>query len=178
MTHCTAAVQKIVSSPLGDLRLLASPDGLSGVWFTHRQQHSPTPERLQDWPLVSAHPVLDAAKHQLDDYFRGRRISFDLPLDLQQGTAFQQSVWRALLGIPGGQTQSYGAIALHIGRPKAVRAVGAAIGRNPLGIVVPCHRVIGAGGSLTGYAGGLDRKQALLLLESSPPANQTPCLFN
>ena len=105
----------------------------------------------------------------------GRR-HFDLPLDLRQGTDFQRGVWQALLAIPAGATLSYGALADRIGNPQAVRAVGAAVGRNPLSIIVPCHRVVGATGKLTGYAGGLDRKQALLLLERSA-SPISPCLF-
>ena len=98
------------------------------------------------------------------------RQAFDLPLDLSGGTPFQQAVWRALLAIPSGATTSYGALARALGSPTAVRAVGAAVGRNPISIVVPCHRVLGAGGALTGYAGGLARKQALLRLEGAPPS--------
>ena len=106
--------------------------------------------------------MLQAAQAQLAAYFAGTRRSFDLPLDLERGTAFQQSVWRALLQIPYGATLSYGALGAVIGKPSAVRAVGAAVGRNPVSIIVPCHRVLGAHGALTGYAGGLERKTALL----------------
>jgi methylated-DNA-[protein]-cysteine S-methyltransferase len=165
MKHTIQRVQKIVPSPLGELRLVASPAGLAGIWFVLRQRHEPAPDELASWPAVGAHPLLDAAASQLNDYFLGHRQRFELLLDFEQGTPFQQSVWRALLEIPSGETTSYGALAARIGRPQAVRAVGAAVGRNPLGIVVPCHRVVGAGGSLTGYAGGLDRKQMLLQLE-------------
>jgi methylated-DNA-[protein]-cysteine S-methyltransferase len=108
--------------------------------------------------------VLAAARTQLAEYFDGRRSDFDLPL-APRGTPFQQAVWQALLAVPFGATSTYGAIAAAIRRPKAVRAVGAAVGANPIGIVVPCHRVVGADGSLTGYAGGLDRKARLLALE-------------
>ena len=111
--------------------------------------------------------MLRKADAQLDEYFAGTRTRFDLPLDLQGGTAFQQSVWQALLAIPRGGTTSYGALSQRIGQAAAVRAVGAAVGRNPLSIVVPCHRVLGADGSLTGYAGGLERKSALLQLEGA-----------
>jgi methylated-DNA-[protein]-cysteine S-methyltransferase len=109
--------------------------------------------------------VLLAAQAQLADYFAARLTVFDLPLGLVSGTAFQQAVWRALLEIAPGATVSYGELARRIGKPQAVRAVGAAVGRNPLSIVVPCHRVVGANGALTGYAGGLERKVALLALE-------------
>lgn len=150
-------------TPLGTLLLAATPQGLAGLWF-EGQKHHPDSSR---WPLEPDHPVLAEAMRQLDDYFAGRRTSFDLPLDLQGGTPFQQSVWRALLAIPCGQHTSYGVLSQRLGQPAAVRAVGAAVGRNPLCIVVPCHRVLGADGSLTGYAGGLERKTALLRLEGA-----------
>jgi methylated-DNA-[protein]-cysteine S-methyltransferase len=167
MTTADHRVQTLVNSPLGRLRLVASPEGLAGIWFVERQRHEPATERLNAWPTVASHPVLDAAAQQLDEYFQGRRARFDLPLDLGQGTAFQRAVWQALLTIPAGATTSYGALASALGNPRAMRAVGAAVGRNPLAIVVPCHRVVGGNGSLTGYAGGLDRKRALLQLEGA-----------
>jgi len=111
--------------------------------------------------------VLVEAIGQLRAYFAGERTSFELPLDLQGGTPFQQSVWSALLGIPRGGTTSYAALAREVGKPQAARAIGAAVGRNPVSIVVPCHRVLGTGGGLTGYAGGLERKTALLQLEGA-----------
>lgn len=117
------------------------------------------------WPLSSNHPVLQQAALQLQQYFAGQRTVFDIPLDLATGTAFQQSVWQSLLTIPCGSTTSYGAIGAAIKNPKAVRAVGGAVGRNPISIIVPCHRVIGSTGALTGYAGGMNRKVALLDLE-------------
>lgn len=150
------------SGPLGPMTLAAQGDALAGVWFDG-QQHQPA---SAPWTATTSHPVLQQAALQLQEYFAGDRTVFDLPLDLSGGTAFQQQVWRALLEIPFGTTVSYGAISQHIGKPSAVRAAGAAIGRNPLGIVVPCHRVMGAHGALTGYAGGLERKIALLQLES------------
>jgi methylated-DNA-[protein]-cysteine S-methyltransferase len=113
------------------------------------------------------HPMLKIAIAQLRDYFDGQRTSFDLPLDLQGGTPFQQSVWHALLAIPHGAKTTYATLSRDIGAPQAVRAVGAAVGRNPVSIVVPCHRVLGASGSLTGYAGGVERKSALLKLEGA-----------
>jgi methylated-DNA-[protein]-cysteine S-methyltransferase len=133
------------------------------VWFDGQHHH---PD-LTDCPVNDRHPVLVMAKQQLTDYFAGRRNQFDVSLDINGGTIFQQSVWQALLKIPQGQTTSYGDIGRQIGNPAAVRAVGAAVGRNPVSIIVPCHRVLGADGSLTGYAGGLDRKTALLKLERS-----------
>lgn len=174
MTLLDPRVQTIVPSPLGELRLVASAAGLAGLWFVQGQRHEPPADLRASWPTVASHPVLDAAARQLDAYFQGRRDGFDLPLDLSQGTPFQRAVWTALLAIPAGATTSYGALAAGLGRPRAVRAVGAAVGRNPLGIVVPCHRVLGAHGNLTGYAGGLDRKQALLQLECSAGPS-SPC---
>jgi len=150
-------------SPLGAMILAATDNGLAGAWF-RGQRHLPD---ASGWPVQAGHPVLRLAVTQFEDYFAGRRGGFDLPLDLQGGTVFQQSVWQALLAVPGGATTSYGALSQRIGKPAAVRAVGAAVGRNPLSIVVPCHRVLGSDGSLTGYAGGLERKGALLSLEGA-----------
>ena len=155
-----------VASPLGPLLLAASEQGLAGLWFDD-QQHHPEVQIVANWAIDPSHPLLRRATHQLSGYFSGEANPFDLPLDLSAGTAFQQAVWRALLTIPYGQTDSYGQIAQACGRASAVRAVGAAIGRNPVGIVVPCHRVLGADGQLTGYAGGLPRKRALLSLEQN-----------
>jgi methylated-DNA-[protein]-cysteine S-methyltransferase len=154
------------NTPLGPVLLLASPGGLAGLWF-HGQRHHPTTERMAQWTDAPDDPMLREAARQLDLYFGITSHTFDLPLDLSAGTDFQQTVWRALRDIPCGDTSSYLALAQRIGRPLAVRAVGTAIGRNPLSIVVPCHRVVGSDGSLTGYAGGLDRKRALLRLESA-----------
>jgi methylated-DNA-[protein]-cysteine S-methyltransferase len=160
-------VQTRFQSPLGAITLAATRDGLAGVWF-EGQRHLPdqlaTPS---GWPTDAAQPVLKKTARQLDEYFAGQRHVFDLPLDLSGGTAFQQAVWRALLTIATGSTTSYSSISKSIGNAAAVRAVGAAVGRNPVSIVVPCHRVLGADGSLTGYAGGLDRKTALLKLEGA-----------
>ena len=114
------------------------------------------------WRASSAHPLLRMAREQLQQYFAGERQSFDIALGLDSGTAFQNAVWRALCEIPVQQTWSYGQLARHLGRAQAQRAVGAAVGRNPVSIIVPCHRVLGAHGALTGYAGGLERKVALL----------------
>lgn len=150
-------------SPLGTMLLAASDRGLAGAWFIG-QRHGP--EGIP-WPEVSTHPVLEEAARQLRDYFAGTRNTFALPLDLAFGTPFQQSVWQALLAIPTGQTTSYAELGRRLGRPQAARAVGAAVGRNPVSIVVPCHRVLGTAGALTGYAGGLERKTALLKLEGA-----------
>jgi methylated-DNA-[protein]-cysteine S-methyltransferase len=144
--------------------LAATEQGLAGVWFVHGQEHMPD---SSEWTTDDAHPTLAAAAQQLREYFSGQRQSFDLPLQPAWGTPFQHDVWQALQRIPFGRTSTYGDIARDIGNPKAVRAVGAAIGQNPLTIVVPCHRVVGANGSLTGFAGGLDRKQYLLSHEAT-----------
>jgi methylated-DNA-[protein]-cysteine S-methyltransferase len=152
-------------SPWGDLLIAATDQGLCGVWFDG-QKHLPD---ISAWP-AGRNGFTDLAVQQLGEYFAGQRTQFDIALDLRAGTAFQQSVWRALLTIDCGQHTSYGAIAQRIHNPAAVRAVGAAVGRNPVGIIVPCHRVLGADGSLTGYAGGLERKTALLQLEGVLPA--------
>jgi methylated-DNA-[protein]-cysteine S-methyltransferase len=152
-----------VPSPLGDIIVAASGKGLLGIWF-HNQRHLPD---MQGWVEAPQHPLLRRARQQLDEYFAGQRHAFDLPLDPSRGTAFQQSVWQALRQIPAGHTTSYGAISQQLGKPAAVRAVGAAVGRNPWSIVVPCHRVLGSTGALTGYAGGLARKSSLLQLEGA-----------
>jgi methylated-DNA-[protein]-cysteine S-methyltransferase len=161
MKFSTSAVQTSYDSPLGLIILAASDNKLIGVWFDG-QRHQPDPSA---WPIAPAQTVLKQATAQLTEYFAGRRTIFELPLDLSSGSIFQQAVWRALQKIPYGATRSYGALSADIGRPTAVRAVGAAVGRNPFSIIVPCHRVLGSGGALTGYAGGLERKTALLQLE-------------
>lgn len=150
-------------SPLGRMLLAATDRGLAGVWF-EGQRHGPD---TTGWPQDARHPVLVEAVAQLRAYFAGERNAFDLALDLQAGTPFQQSVWNALRSIPSGGTTSYAELARGLGRDKAARAIGAAVGRNPLSVVVPCHRVLGTGGGLTGYAGGLERKTALLRLEGA-----------
>ena len=160
-----STVQTSTPSPLGLLRLAASPQGLAGVWF-EGQRHLPTRlDGTNAWPQDAAHPVLQAALQQLQQYFAGKLQQFSLPLDTSGGTPFQQVVWQALLGIEHGNAVTYGALAQSLGRASAVRAVAAAVGRNPLSLVVPCHRVLGASGHLTGYAGGLERKAQLLALE-------------
>lgn len=150
-----------ITTPLGAMTLAATPAGLAGAWFDG-QAHHPGPLAAA---VDASHPWLQAAAAQLSAYFADGLRRFTLPLDAA-GTPFQQAVWRALGAIPAGATTDYGAIAAALGRPRAARAVGAAVGRNPLSIVVPCHRVLGRDGTLTGYAGGLPRKLALLELES------------
>jgi methylated-DNA-[protein]-cysteine S-methyltransferase len=143
--------------------LAAANHQLVGVWFAD-QAHLPD---LSAFPRDAQDPLLKQTVAQLTAYFAGQRRVFDLPLDSTTGTVFQQSVWQALQTIDYGQTQSYGNLAAKMGNPKAVRALGAAVGRNPLSIIIPCHRVIGTDGNLTGYAGGLNRKTALLQLEGA-----------
>ena len=164
-----STVQARTDTPLGTVRLAASPTGLCGLWFDG-QRHLPAPlNGPLAWHEAPEHPVLRQATEQLRQYLCGERQHFDLPLDLTGGTPFQQAVWQALQRIPIGHTTSYGALGEQIGKPTAVRAVGSAVGRNPLSVVVPCHRVLGLDGSLTGYAGGLERKAALLHLEGALP---------
>ena len=158
-------VQARFESPLGPIILAATSQGLAGLWF-EGQRHLPAELATPDpWPTSPDHPVLAETMRQLEEYFAGARTCFEVPLDLNGGTTFQQTVWQALIGIPAGGTASYSDVGRSIGNPAAVRAVGAAVGRNPVSIIVPCHRVMGADGSLTGYAGGLARKTALLTLE-------------
>lgn len=154
-------VQTNFASPLGNIILAAAGGQLVGVWFAD-QAHLPD---LSAYPNQPNNPILRQAIAELTEYFAGQRSVFTLPLNMAGGTAFQQAVWQALLRISAGSTCSYSALAQRIGKPTAVRAVGAAVARNPLSLIVPCHRVIGANGSLTGYAGGLTRKTALLQLE-------------
>jgi len=148
-----------LDTPLGAMRALFDGPSLVALAF----DESPVPA-TGDVPRAVA-PSLAALRNALDAYFAGRASLFDVPL-APEGTPFQRAVWQALLEIPFGATASYAEIARRIGRPKAVRAVGAANARNPIAIIVPCHRVIGTDGSLTGYAGGLERKRALLALEA------------
>jgi methylated-DNA-[protein]-cysteine S-methyltransferase len=157
--------QRTWTSPIGPLLLVANAQALRGLWFADQAGIAPSHQAA---PVDAQHPVLVQAVQQLQAYFAGQRQRFDLPLAPEGGTPFQQAVWQALAAIPYGATTSYRALAERIGRPKAVRAVGGAVGRNPLGIVLPCHRVLGAQGQLTGYTGGLVRKQALLRLEHIP----------
>lgn len=170
--HPRIEAQTQIATPLGPLLAAATAQGLAGLWFDGQQHHPgelPAPEQAD-------HPHLAAAARVLAGYFHGEAATLraDLwqqavPLDLH-GTPFQCAVWQALLAIPAGRTSTYGAIAAQAGNAAAVRAAGAAIGRNPVSILVPCHRVLGRDGSLTGYAGGLPRKQALLQLESGQQA--------
>jgi methylated-DNA-[protein]-cysteine S-methyltransferase len=156
-------VYKMVKSPIGTLKLVASDEGLAAILW---ENDHPQRVRLNIVAENNRHPVLMEAEKQLKEYFAGKRKQFTLKLDVA-GTAFQRKVWNALLTIPFGETRSYGQIARQIGNPSAGRAVGAANGRNPVSIVAPCHRVIGSTGKLTGFAGGLDVKAYLLELEGA-----------
>ena len=152
---------QLIDSPLGRVLLADRGDGLAGVWFDGQRHY---PAETSAW-LPASTALLDRAAEQLGAYFAGKLTQFDLPL-AAVGTSFQQAVWQQLVAIPFGQTRSYGQIAQALGKPSASRAVGMAVGRNPWSVIVPCHRVLGSGGQLTGYAGGLDRKRWLLALES------------
>ncbi|MCE4225605.1 methylated-DNA--[protein]-cysteine S-methyltransferase [Methylobacterium sp. C25] len=154
-------VRCVVPSPVGALTLVASQTGLAAVLW---ENDDPLRVRLGAQSESPEHPVLAETGRQLTEYFVGHRRAFSLGLDFR-GTPFQQRVWQALLTIPYGETRSYGQIAAQIGSPAAVRAVGAANGKNPISIIAPCHRVIGASGKLTGFAGGLQTKDFLLRLE-------------
>jgi methylated-DNA-[protein]-cysteine S-methyltransferase len=149
---------KTVPSPLGDLKVVASDHGLTAILWPHDD-----PKRVRVGDVVERpdHPVLRHAERQLQEYFAGTREAFDIDLDFV-GTPFQKSVWEQLLAIPFGETRSYAQIAGAIGNAKAVRAVGAANGKNPISIVAPCHRVFGSDGSMTGFAGGIEVKRFLL----------------
>jgi len=166
MTTRTAAanrVHAVIDSPIGPLTLVACDGALTGLYMEVRG-HEPGQATLGRAAGADADPVLAEAAGQLKEYFAGQLTTFDLPLALD-GTGFQRAVWTGLCQIPYGETISYGELARRIGQPSASRAVGLANGRNPVSIVVPCHRVIGANGNLTGYGGGLDRKRYLLALE-------------
>jgi methylated-DNA-[protein]-cysteine S-methyltransferase len=154
-------------SPVGPLRLVASPEALLAIELPGHDQKTAA--------AGSRHPLLQRARAQLLEYFAGRRRTFELPL-APNGTEFQQAVWRELQAIPFGETRSYTDLARRLGRPGAARAVGAANGQNPIPIVLPCHRVVGADGSLTGYAGGLAMKRWLLAHEGAAPAGDSPLL--
>ena len=159
----TSLAFKTMPSPVGVLKLVAAESALIAILW---ENDDPTRVRLGPMTEDPHHPVLLETEHQLNEYFSGKRQSFSIKLDFT-GTEFQQAVWHALLTIPYGETRSYGQIAQQIGHPKAVRAVGATIGKNPIAIIAPCHRVIGSNRKLTGFAGGLAAKTILLDLEAS-----------
>ena len=149
------------TTPQGTMLITATAKGLAGVYFKG-QKHFP---KQRDWQHDPRHPVLHQARRELTEYFAGRRKRFDVALD-PQGTVFQRSIWKMIAKVSYGKTLTYGELAQRAGFPGSARAAGAATGRNPLSVIVPCHRIMGADGSLTGYAGGLSRKRALLELES------------
>ena len=151
----------VMSSPVGILKLVAHEHALVAVLW---ENENPKRVRLAELIEDQQHPILLETQKQLNEYFAGQRQNFDLPLDFE-GTEFQQKVWQALLSIPFGETRSYKDIAEQIGNVKAVRAVGAANGKNPISIIAPCHRVVGANGKLVGFAGGLENKDILLKIE-------------
>ncbi|MEV0258156.1 methylated-DNA--[protein]-cysteine S-methyltransferase [Streptomyces sp. NPDC050732] len=161
----------LVDSPYGPLTLVATGGVLSGLYMTE-QRHRPPEETFGDRDPAPFGAVIS----QLEAYFAGELTEFDVPLRLD-GTPFQRTVWRALQQIPYGETRTYGELAEALGRPNASRAVGLANGKNPIGVIVPCHRVIGANGSLTGYGGGLDRKQRLLAFEGGSARTTEDALF-
>ena len=149
----------------GGMLLLANDEGLAGVFFDRQKHH---PEKKADWRKNPDHRLLRQAKRELAEYFAGKRTRFEVAL-APDGTPFQRSVWKAISTVRFGDTISYGELARRAGHPGSARAAGAATGRNPISIIVPCHRIMGANGSLTGYAGGLARKRALLALEDASP---------
>jgi methylated-DNA-[protein]-cysteine S-methyltransferase len=149
-------------SPQGEMLLVATEDGLSGIYFRGQKYF---PKRDKSWQRAPGHWPLKQAKRELAQYFAGKRRRFAVALD-PDGTPFQRSVWRQISKVAFGKTATYGELARRAGHAGSARAAGAATGRNPLSIIVPCHRIVGANGSLTGYAGGLARKRALLELES------------
>jgi len=152
---------KTIDSPVGRLKLVASDKGLVAVLW---ENDKPNRVRLGVMTANQRHPILLDTERQLEQYFAGKRKTFSVALDMR-GTPFQKNVWEALLAIPFGETRSYGQLAKQLGNSKAMRAVGAANGRNPISIIVPCHRVIGSSGKLIGFAGGLETKARLLSLE-------------
>jgi methylated-DNA-[protein]-cysteine S-methyltransferase len=157
-----------VESPIGRLMLTTDGTALTGLYMNlYRNKPSKLPGLGDDWIQNATIDPLPAAARQLKEYFAGKRREFDLPLRME-GTEFQQRVWRELTKIPFGETRSYGQLAKRLNNPNGSRAVGLANGRNPIAIIVPCHRVIGADGSLTGFGGGLDRKEWLLTHEGQP----------
>jgi methylated-DNA-[protein]-cysteine S-methyltransferase len=163
-----------VDSPIGRLMLTSDGTALTGLYMNlYRNKPTKLPTLEDDWLQNATIDPLPAAARQLKEYFAGTRQEFDLPLSAT-GTDFQKRVWRELTKIPFGQTRSYGQLAKRLGNPNGSRAVGLANGRNPIAIIVPCHRVIGADGSLTGFGGGIDRKQWLLTHEGQPCTQALP----
>ena len=159
--HC----YDLYESPHGQMLLVADGEGLSGVYFDGQKY---LPQVEPEWRRDARHAPLSQAKRELAEYFGGERVRFETAL-VPEGTPFQQSVWKAISTVGFGKTITYSELARRAGYPGSARAAGAATGRNPISIIVPCHRIVGSNGGLTGYAGGLDRKRALLALESGIP---------
>ncbi len=166
-TQTRTTKHKSVKTPIGELTIVATEKGIAALLW---ENDKPDRVRVKNGMRDENDSLLVEAERQLNEYFDGQRKCFDLPLDFL-GTEFQKSVWQALLAIPYGETRSYGQIARQLGNEKAMRAVGAANGKNPISIIAPCHRVIGAAGALTGFAGGLEAKQFLLDLETHDSAS-------
>ena len=158
-------------SPLGRMLASAEDGALTGLWFIGQQHY---PRSADNWVEDDGAQPFAALRMQLDEYFAGTRRAFDLPLNPggKNGTAFQRAVWSAIAAVPFGETTSYAALAARCDRPSASRASGAATGRNPISLLVPCHRIVGSSGALTGYAGGLDRKRTLLAFERAVAAGE------
>ena len=157
----------IVKSPLGDLLLVAATDALIGLYFAG---HKHAPAANQTWERNDGHPILREAAKQLEEYFNGTRMTFSISIRLQ-GANFQEKIWRQIARIPYGAITSYSDLAARAGAPQAIRAAGTATGRNPISIIIPCHRVLGKNGELCGFAGGLKSKRRLLKLETSNHPN-------
>lgn len=160
----------IIQSPLGELILVADSSALTGLYFV---ECSHIPAASSRWTLKPHHPVFQVTETQLQEYFEGKRISFSVPLH-PAGTDFQEKIWHEIALVPYGQTITYSELAQRAGSPAAIRAAGAATGRNPISIIVPCHRIMGKNGSMTGFAGGLERKRHLLQIENSIPQPRSP----
>lgn len=154
---------KTINSPVGKLKLIANNQALLAVLW---ERDNPNRVDIESGVEKADHPILVETEKQLNEYFAGERQQFDIKLEFI-GTDFQKQVWQALLTIPYGETRSYGQIAVQLNNPKSIRAVGAANGKNPISIIAPCHRVVGASGSLTGFVGGLENKATLLKIENS-----------
>ena len=154
-----------IESPLGTLLASEEDGALTGLWFIGQRYF---PKGAEGWREVADAPVFGRLREELDEYFAGTRREFDLPMNPggSHATTFQRDVWKAIAAVPFGKTTTYSSLAQSCGKPTAARAAGAATGRNPISILIPCHRIVGSSGDLTGYAGGLDRKRALLQLES------------
>jgi methylated-DNA-[protein]-cysteine S-methyltransferase len=164
----SANYYSIVNSPVGELMLAADASALTGLYFFGRDH---IPSASDQWTLKPRHPILLQAATQLEEYFAGKRTRFSIPLHLT-GTDFQEKVWQEIALIPYGQTISYSELAERAGAPQAIRAAGTTTGRNPVSIIVPCHRVMGKNGSMSGFAGGLEKKQYLLQLENAVPKQE------